>query len=450
MKTIAPLLAFMLVALPLTAQVSPTPQPSTVANDDSCDIGNFPAATLLLPYFEVDVSTDNPGLASHTLITIYNVSQVPQIGRATIWTDWGYPVFSFDVFFGGYDVQGYSLFDILRRGEVIVTSNRGPRGVRSLDHVTGNPRFAQEAAASCQAAGGNIDPARLAAIQRALTAGLWPDCPGGERRVGSTSSLAIGYVTIDLVSNCSGRSPLAPGYFEGELLYDNVLTGDAIHIRNSQGFEGRTVAEPLVHIRAVPEGGPAGWFPGTALPFTFYDRLAPPGNRRLDRRQPLPSLFAARYLQQGRGANSELTIWRETPLRREQLLACEVAAAQDGFIEIVRFDESSNPTINFYTCVVTCPPQPDPVLLPAAALTPISHFGIFPPRSWTADLGGWLYLNLSTPARTDRPQQAWVTTEMGTPAMGIKLPALQLGNGCSANPGVTSHGRTGNVIRPAP
>ena len=60
---------------------------------------------------------------------------------------------------------------------------------------------------------------------------------------------------------------------------------------------------PMVHIRAVPEGGPAHSNPGTNLPFTFYDRFNLGGdtlgagvpytsgaNRLIDRRQPLPYL----------------------------------------------------------------------------------------------------------------------------------------------------------------
>ena len=31
--------------------------PTTTNNDDSCDLGTAPAATLLLPYFEVDIAS---------------------------------------------------------------------------------------------------------------------------------------------------------------------------------------------------------------------------------------------------------------------------------------------------------------------------------------------------------------------------------------------------------
>src|SRR5216684_989422 len=71
--------------------------PATTNNNDSCDIGPTPAATLLLPYFEVDVNQTNRGLAQTTLFTITNTSSFPQIAHVTVWTDWSYPVLDFNI-----------------------------------------------------------------------------------------------------------------------------------------------------------------------------------------------------------------------------------------------------------------------------------------------------------------------------------------------------------------
>ena len=54
--------------------------PTTTNNDDSCDIGVAPAATLLLPYFEVDFGSPQT-TARQTLFTITNVSAFPQIAH---------------------------------------------------------------------------------------------------------------------------------------------------------------------------------------------------------------------------------------------------------------------------------------------------------------------------------------------------------------------------------
>lgn len=71
-------------------------------NDATCDIKVGPAATLLLPYFEVDLQN---GGEQTTLFTITNVSRFSQIAHVTLWTDWGFPVLTFNIFLAGYDVQ---------------------------------------------------------------------------------------------------------------------------------------------------------------------------------------------------------------------------------------------------------------------------------------------------------------------------------------------------------
>src|ERR1043166_8235402 len=79
--------------------------PATTNNDDSCDIALQPAATLLLPYFEVDFKSP-PESAATTLFTIQNVSQYPQIAHVVLWTDWSFPALGFNVFLTGYADKG--------------------------------------------------------------------------------------------------------------------------------------------------------------------------------------------------------------------------------------------------------------------------------------------------------------------------------------------------------
>src|SRR5207302_1645150 len=93
---------------------------ATTNNDDSCDIGVYPAATLLLPYFEVEWAIR----ATDTFFTVTNVSNVPQIARVTVWTDWAYPVLTFNLFLTGYDVQSISMYDVIVNG-VIAPSAAG-------------------------------------------------------------------------------------------------------------------------------------------------------------------------------------------------------------------------------------------------------------------------------------------------------------------------------------
>src|SRR5436309_3362904 len=89
-----------------------TVQPSTTNNNDSCDITVAPAATLLLPYFEVDTQAQI-GTGTTTLFTVTNASRYPQIAHVTVWTDWSFPVLNFNLFLTGYDVQGINLYDVI-------------------------------------------------------------------------------------------------------------------------------------------------------------------------------------------------------------------------------------------------------------------------------------------------------------------------------------------------
>src|SRR5689334_21479688 len=104
----------MLVFLVVVCSFAAQSHASTTNNDDSCDIGHYPAATLLLPYFEVETATRGVD----TFFTITNVSRGPQIAHVTIWSDWSFPVLTFNIFLTGYDVQSISLYDVIANGVI--------------------------------------------------------------------------------------------------------------------------------------------------------------------------------------------------------------------------------------------------------------------------------------------------------------------------------------------
>src|SRR5258708_40248761 len=129
----------LLVASLLLCSAASAAAPGSINNDDSCDIKVGPAATLLLPYFEVDTNPQVPGQT--TLFTITNVTRYPQIAHVTLWTDWAYPVLSFNLFLTGYDVQAINLYDVIVRGVIAPPSGTTPTmtpGV--LSAVGGNLR----------------------------------------------------------------------------------------------------------------------------------------------------------------------------------------------------------------------------------------------------------------------------------------------------------------------
>lgn len=463
--------------------------PTTTNNDDSCDIGVAPAATLLLPYFEVDTVNRT----QDTLFTITNVSRFSQIAHVTVWTDWSFPVLDFNIFLTGYDVQGISLSQVLVQGIVAQNNGTGPTTAQSpvglLSTNYTNPNFA--ASINCASQPGQINLTLLAAIRSALTTGIYN--PGGSltcaTAVGGVHANAIGYITIDVASNCSLALPTDSTYYTSSMLFDNVFIGDYQQIGPAPGGTTATSIDAggnaMVHIRAVPEGGPAGTPLSTLqtnLPFTFYDRYTPALNRTVDRRQPLPALWAARYIQGGTGAfATNYKIWREgfpggscgTVLQNSTLTITEV----------IRFDEHENPSTGT-PCIVS-PCLPANVANTPETIAANTASGTFPTLAG-ADVGGWMYLNLNNGGSTGysvtrnvggvptivtgpgstsnlsaagtvgpRPSQNWVIVEMfgnvGANRLTVDFDAAWLGNGCSAGvaPGATIGPAGGVPVCPA-
>ncbi|HSY50525.1 MAG TPA: hypothetical protein VLC46_17090 [Thermoanaerobaculia bacterium] len=461
MKTLCLFLLSLLLCGTASAAV-----PSSINNDDSCDVKVGPAATLLLPYFEVDPNPNVPGQT--TLFTITNVSRYPQIAHVTLWTDWAYPVLTFNLFLTGYDVQAINLYDVIVRGTIAPPSGTSPAttpGTLSASNKSGNLR----ATLDCASNPGLLPAPLAAAVRNSLTTGVFN--PGGGVKAcstaGGTHANAIGYATIDVVANCTNLLPTDPAYYTTDLLFDNVLIGDYQQLGGSPALTGAPSAfdaagNPMVHIRAVPEGGGAGSNIGTALPYTFYDRYTPAATRTIDRRQPLPSTFAARYIQGGTNAfATNITIWREGFNGAGASCASYVNNYM-AFGEIVRFDEHENPFTLSCFGYFGCPAYPS---LPTTSTT--NTAGQDYPQLYGTDIAGWLYINasncgttlysvttdvvggvkvptnsptnLSPPGGTTlfgpRPSQNWVTVTMfgklGANRMTAEFDAATLGNGCS-------------------
>jgi hypothetical protein len=404
---------------------------AAIENATSCDLSVTPAATLLLPYFEVDIQ-GAVNDATNTIFAVINTSKTSQIARVTLWTDGGYPAMWFNLFLTGYDVQAVSMYDVLARGAMPVTSSATPMGPKSA----GNARLTN--LESCASPGGTLDPASLQAVQAMLTTGVRA---GSTCRIGAEHAHATGYVTIDLVSSCSNVSPLDASYYSNVILFDNVLTGDYERVtpeRTKGNFAG---GSPLVHIKAVPEGGTSSSFI-TDLPYTFYDRFTGISSRRADRRQPLPSAFAARFIQGGTGQFfTDYMVWRESSTAPSSMLSgtCSVSAMSMPVSSAVRFDENENVTVGIS----------GQTTLPAAALVSTTS-ATFPPMAG-ATLSGWMMLNLDnrsliSAAGNSRPSQNWVVVHLSAEGRyGVDYDATALSNGCTAqSPGVVDQSR---VIR---
>ena len=390
--------------------------PSAVDKDASCDIGTFPAATLLLPYFEVEVRK-HVNDAANTIFSVINTSRQPQIARVTIWTDYGYPALWFNLFLTGYGVESISLYDVIANGVLPQTSKDAPPGPRSKPNDA-NPNIVS--VEDCTPPG-PLSPSSVEALTGLLTAGA----SQSECRLGGTHPMAVGYVTVDVVNSCSKLSPLDPAYYVKTLLFDNVLSGDWERVVPDKSVGNYAGGNPLVHIRAIPEGGPAGAVTG-GLPYTFYDRMTPAGLRHIDRRQPLPSRFAARYIEGGTGGfHTEYSMWREAATSASA--GCVSANAEVPYMSIVRYDEFENPTVGAGSHA-----------LPVAAAAATTS-AVFPPRVG-ASVAGWMLFNLdnsagvtaSSPYSVVRPSQNWIVIKMQAEGRyGVEYDATALGNGCT-------------------
>ncbi|HUP23753.1 MAG TPA: hypothetical protein VNB06_12530, partial [Thermoanaerobaculia bacterium] len=92
-------------------------------------VDNVPAATLLLPRFEVEIgSAFSPGNSLTTLFSVNNASDESVIAHVTLWSEWWVPVLDFSIYLTGYDVQTINLSDIINLGDL---PNTGPSNALS-------------------------------------------------------------------------------------------------------------------------------------------------------------------------------------------------------------------------------------------------------------------------------------------------------------------------------
>src|SRR5947199_4607116 len=93
-------------------------------------IDAVPAATLLVPYFEVDLGNPN-GIT--TLFSVNNASATAVVAHVTVWTDQSIPTLDFDIYLTGYDVQTINIRDIFN-GILPRTADAGADSGDTISH----------------------------------------------------------------------------------------------------------------------------------------------------------------------------------------------------------------------------------------------------------------------------------------------------------------------------
>jgi hypothetical protein len=373
-------------------------------------VDNVPAATLLLPYFEVDL---DDAAGHNTLFSINNASATAVLAHVVVWSDLSVPVLDFNIYLTGFDVQSINLRDILVHGVLPRTASDGQD---PADTISPQGTFSQDINfASCT---GQLPPPTLPAsfiahLQSSLTgqssAILGNRCAG----LDYDDRIARGYVTVDTVNNCTLRFPGDPGYFApggtGDATNQNVLWGDFMLVDPGGDL---AVGEPLVHIEAD------ALHEETSVPgeYTFYGRYV--AWTAADNREPLSTSFAARYLNGGAfQGGTDLIVWRDSKVNQGPFTCPAVFGVRPpwyplGQEGIVVFDEQENPEV--------------PASFPVSPQPPLASVIPFPAETQIVEIGGegfptefdfgWIYLNLNTtvtaagnnPPEDPTAAQAWV------------------------------------------
>lgn len=339
---------------------------------ENCVVGDRPAATLLFPYFEVDLA--NPA-GRTTLISINNVNTVfvPILARFTLWTDWGIPTLGFNLYLTPNDVLTINMRDLFTDGGVVPTTGPGAAAFFF----------------GCNDTIGGFSTQPL----------LLRPAHTGQNTLGSCFSsgslgpnVATGYVTVDTSLACpipsggGSDAPDDPDYFTAAhpvgATY-NSLWGDWMLVTPGEAFAS---GNPAVHLVADTDFFGAG-------DYTFYGRYH--GFDGVDSRTPLPSRYDARFLNGGAfTGGTKLIVWRDNRNPSTGVVACGSSPAwvPIGERQIVAHDELAHSTNLGSTSIFDLATQ-------RMDITAV-------PQPYTF---GFLEMNLNTPANT--PAQAWVGVE---------------------------------------
>jgi hypothetical protein len=85
-------------------------------------VSDRPAATLLLPYFEVNLKKPKAGT---TLLSINDASATAALTHVVVWSDLSVPVFEFNVYLTGYNVYRLDLASLIGKGIAPQTASAG-------------------------------------------------------------------------------------------------------------------------------------------------------------------------------------------------------------------------------------------------------------------------------------------------------------------------------------
>lgn len=347
-------------------------------------IDNVPAATLLIPHFEVE--PDNPG-GVKTIITLQNTSASAAVARVTLWTDLGLPTASFNLYLTGYDAETINLRSIFNR-DVPFTADDGDDpndtsdpgdGISNQGPISQDINFPGPGNISADALSASISPSLLAAHTGAASEEYFAGACGA-RNFGD--GIARGYVTIDDMVVQTVDNHLDPGYVTANSAIGtrNILTGDYVILNPTTRQLTADLAVPIEASGFAPD--PRVQPPGPKQ--TFYGRFT--GYAAADQREPLPNAWAG-VTSSGR---TDVAYWRDPGVITAPF-ACGglPAGLPSGQVAATVFNADGSiaaaPGGNLFPFV--------------SGVAPGASLGLTPPL-------GWLFANLNLPGPTIR--QSWL------------------------------------------
>lgn len=351
--------------------------PGPPAGGVPCVADVVPAATLLVPEFLLEFSPC--GYGANTLVKITNVLPQAVLVHVTFWTDLAVPELDFDIYLTGYDVETLNLADIFCNGNLPSTgsaaSHHGwlsgdPALYPSCNNTTtvGDPPLYPSPA---------IPGSFLSHLRAHFTGSPSPytgDCAAAEAD--------HGFITLDVVNDCSVLFPTESAYWLGGVPADtNALLGEVIYTMPSVGV---VAAVPAVHVEADP-----GFDDPATIP-TFYGAITSAIGGVSDRREPLPSAFSARF-DVAPGSSTRFLVWRGRLASDSYGFACETLPALHPSAEVIFFDEEENAA----TASVSLTHRVNDFDVATEAGNPYDS--------------GWAFLDFTDATLTDAESQAWVT-----------------------------------------
>ncbi len=358
-----------------------------------------------MPYFEVNLNI--PGT---TEMTFTNAEAAPVLAHIVFWTNLGFPSLDFDIFLSGFDTLTLDIDAFFRTGLIPTmgpsVSNQGPFSEPNQDFP------------GCSFPLPSQLPASLLAYVQAAHIGQ--ELPPGFGESGlcvarESVSLAQGYITLDVVNECSLSFPGNPQYFSdgGAAIASNRNSLWGSYRTPVGGFDLR-FEEPLVHIEARDSVQNGFWDPGD---FTFYGNLE--GGSAADNREPLATSWGVHYEMEN--GVTRLVYWRDSGVRGQGFTCGSLPAPYPlSMARMIAFDEEEN-TIE----------------LPDFGNTLRWNTGFeFVPNIGPLFEEGWLFLDFSDldTGPLAPVGQAFVTTQEFAPTAATSLAALPFDSALAPRP----------------